>query len=142
VALVLDTSVLLSALDASDPDHGRCAELIAGARENLVVPALVLSELDYWCHERLTPAVWQTFLEDVLAGAYSIQSPTEGDLKRCLELQRDYVDLLVGVVDASLLALLERLGEPKVATLDHRHFAVMRPNHVEALRLLPESPRS
>jgi uncharacterized protein len=138
VALALDTSVLLSALDGSDPDHGRCAELIAGSSENLVVPALVLSELDYWCHERLTAEVWQAFLEDILAGAYSVQGPTEADLRRCLELQRDYADLAVGVVDASLLALVERLGEPKVATLDHRHFATMRPSHIEALKLLPE----
>lgn len=138
MALVLDTSVLLAALDGSDPDHGRCAELIAGSSENLVVPALVLSELDYWCHERLTAVVWQAFLEDILAGAYSVQSPTEADLRRCLKLQRDYADLAVGVVDASLLALVERLGEPKVATLDHRHFATMRPGHIKALKLLPE----
>jgi len=138
VALVLDTSVLLAALDASDPDHGRCAELISGSSENLIVPVLVLSELDYWCHERLTAAVWQAFLEDVLAGAYDVQSPTEADLKRCLELQRDYADLAVGVVDASLLALVERLEESKVATLDHRHFATLRPGHIEALRLLPD----
>lgn len=138
MALVLDTSVLLAALDASDPDHGRCATLISESTENLVVPTLVLSELDYWCHERLTAVVWQAFLEDVLAGAYSVQGPTEADLERCLELQRAYADLAVGVVDSSVLALVERLGEPKVATLDHRHFATMRPSHVEALRLLPE----
>jgi uncharacterized protein len=137
VALILDTSVLLAALDASDPDHGHCAELIAGSSENLVVPALVLSELDYWCHERLPAEVWQAFLE-VLAGAYSVQNPTEEDLKRSLELQRNYSDLAVGVVDASILALVERLEEPKVATLDHRHFATMRPRHVQALQLVPE----
>jgi hypothetical protein len=36
-----------------------------------------------------------------------------------------------------VLALVERLGEPKLATLDHRHFGTMRPRHVEALELLP-----
>jgi hypothetical protein len=36
-----------------------------------------------------------------------------------------------------VLAAVERLGEPKLATLDHRHFSVMRPRHVEALELLP-----
>ncbi len=138
MALVLDTSVLLAALDASDQDHGRCAKLISESTENLVVPTLVLSELDYWCHERLTADVWHAFLEDVLAGAYSVQSPTEADLERCLELQRAYADLAVGVVDASIIALVERLGEAKIATLDHRHFATMRPSHVEALQLLPE----
>ena len=66
MALTLDTSVLLAALDAADPDHGACAELIAEATENLIVPALVLSELDYWCQERLGGAAWLAFLEDLL----------------------------------------------------------------------------
>jgi predicted nucleic acid-binding protein len=137
LALVLDTSVLLAGLDAADPDHGPCAELIDEASENLIVPVLVLAELDYWCQERLTADVWLAFLEDVLAGAYSVESPTFGDLERCHELQMTYADLRVGVVDASVLALAERLRETKLATLDHRHFATMRPRHIEALELLP-----
>jgi uncharacterized protein len=137
LALVLDTSVLLAGLDAADPDHSRCADLILGSEENLVVPALVLSELDYWCHQRLTAAVWLAFLDDLLAGAYRVEAPTYGDLERCREIQETYEDLAVGVVDASLLALVERLGEPKVGTLDHRHFATMRPRHLPALDLLP-----
>jgi len=36
-----------------------------------------------------------------------------------------------------VIALVERLGEKKVATLDHRHFATVRPRHVEALTLRP-----
>lgn len=137
MALVLDTSALLAALDAADPDHEPCARLIADSHEDLTVPALVLGELDYWCHERLTADVWLAFLEDVLGGAYEVVSPTHGDLERCHELQRTYADLKVGVVDASVLAAVERLEEPKLATLDHRHFSVMRPRHVEALELLP-----
>jgi hypothetical protein len=137
MALTLDTSVLLAALDARDPDHEPCAELIAGATENLIVPALVLSELDYWCQERLTGDVWLAFLEDLLGGAYAVESPTQKDLERCHELQRTYADLKVGVVDASVLAVVERLEAPNLATLDHRHFATMRPRHVEALELLP-----
>jgi hypothetical protein len=137
VALVLDTSVLLGALDAADADHEPCAALIAGASEERVVPSLVLSELDYWCHARLTAEVWLTFLADVLDGAYRVEHPTHPDLERCHELQGEYADLGLGVVDASVLALVERLGEPKLATLDHRHFATVRPRHVEALALLP-----
>ncbi len=137
MALILDTGPLLAALDTADPDHKPCAGLISNSREDLIVPELVLSELDYWCHERLTADVWLAFLEDVLRGAYSVQSPTHGDLKRCHELQSTYADLRLGVVDASVLALAERLVEPKLATLDHRHFATVRPAHVEALELLP-----
>jgi hypothetical protein len=137
VALICDTGPLLAALDAADPDHRRCAKLLIEANEDLVVPALVLAELDYWCGRRLPPEAWLVFLDDVLAGVYRVEPPTVEDLARCRELQAQYPDLRLGVVDASVVALAERLGEPKVATLDQRHFRAVRPAHLEGLRILP-----
>jgi predicted nucleic acid-binding protein len=137
MALVLDTGPLLAALDVADPDHDRCAGLLGEADEDLVVPILVLAELDYWCHQRLGASAWITFLEDLLAGSYRLEVATTSDLSRCAEIQRQYDDQALGVVDASVLALVERLGERKLATLDHRHFSVLRPAHVTALDLLP-----
>jgi uncharacterized protein len=137
VALILDTGPLLAALDAADPDHARCAGLISGSTEDLLVPALVLAELDYWCLKRLTLDAWLVVLEDVELGIYIIEPPTAPDLARCRQLQEQYRDLSLGVVDASVVALAERLGEPKIATLDERHFRVARPRHVSALELLP-----
>lgn len=137
MALILDTGPLLAAIDASDPDHGTCAALLTDASEDLVVPMLVLAELDYWCARRLGVGAWLTFLDDVLTGAYRVEAPTHTDLARCRELQDAYADLGLGVVDASVIALAERTGEPKVATLDHRHFGVVRPRHVAALELRP-----
>lgn len=136
--LVLDTGPLLAALDSADPDHEACAALLLSASEDFVVPALVLAELDYWCHERLSGSVWLAFLDDVLGGAYAVEAPTNADLVRCRELQEQYLDRALGVVDASIVALAERLGEEKLATLDRRHFTAVRPSHVPALRLLPE----
>jgi predicted nucleic acid-binding protein len=121
MALICDKGPLLAALDAADPDHERCARLLTDADEDLVVPTLVLAELDYWCARRLPPEAWLIFLDDLLAGVYRVESPTGVDLARCRELQARYADLALGVVDASVVAL-ERLGEPKVATLDQRHF--------------------
>lgn len=135
--LVLDTGPLLAALDAADPDHEKSARLLADAEEDLVVPGLVLAELDYWCHKRLGVEAWLVFLDDLLAGAYRPENPTVADLERCRDLQREYADLGLGVVDASVLVVLERLAEPKLATLDRRHFATVRPGHVEALTLIP-----
>jgi predicted nucleic acid-binding protein len=137
VALILDTGPLLAAFDAADPDHEACAALLTTAEEDLVVPVLVLSELDYWCSQRLGPHVWLAFLDDLLAGVYRLESPTSNDYARCRVVQEQYADLAVGVVDATVLALVERFGEDKLATLDHRHFSALRPAHVEALRLLP-----
>jgi hypothetical protein len=137
MALVIDTGPLLAALDVADPDHEACARLLTEATEDLIVPALVLPELDYWCSRRLSSEAWLIFLDDVIAGAYQVEAPTQQDLERCRELQATYRDLALGVVDASVIALTERLQEPKIATLDRRHFGVVRPQHVEALRIVP-----
>jgi len=87
MALVLDTGPLLAALDAADPDHAACAALLLDSTEDLVVPALVLAELDYWCARRLSTDAWLLFLDDVLAGAYRIEPPTDRDLGRARDIQ-------------------------------------------------------
>ena len=115
----------------------RRARLLRDSREDLVLPTLVLAALDYWCQERLTNDAWLIFLDDLLRGSYRVEHPDLSDLRRARELQATYADLGLGVVDSSIVALTERLGERKLATLDHRHFTVVRPNHVEAFELLP-----
>lgn len=43
----------------------------------------------------------------------------------------------LGTVDASVVAVAERLGITTIATLIHRGFAVVRPAHTTAFELLP-----
>ncbi len=76
-------------------------------------------------------------LTDIRRGSLSLLDPTHDDLDRASQVLDDYADLDVGFVDAAVLAIVERLDEPKLATLDRRHFAAMRPRHIEALELLP-----
>jgi predicted nucleic acid-binding protein len=54
-------------------------------------------------------------------------------------LVETYIDLPLGIVDAAVLAIAERLRLTEIATLDHRHFNIVRPNHVQASTLLPGS---
>jgi hypothetical protein len=137
VALVLDTGPILALLDAGDPAHERCVEMVEGLREDLVVPTCVLVEIDYWAHKLLGAEAWDVFVADIAAGAYRLEPLTLDDLKRAAQLERDYADLDLGLVDASVIALCERLSETKVATLDRRDFSVVRPSHCESLDLLP-----
>ena len=76
-------------------------------------------------------------LRDIQRGAYLLQELDEEDLPRAVQIMERYADLDVGYVDAAILAIVERLGEPKLATLDRKHFGAMRPRHVDALELLP-----
>jgi hypothetical protein len=89
-------------------------------------------------HTRLHAGVFLALLDDILAGAYHVEELQAEDYRRIRELCDRYADADVGFVDAAVLAIVERLNEPKLATLDQRHFRVLRPRHMDALRLLPE----
>jgi uncharacterized protein len=137
MALVLDTGPVLALLDAGDPDHRRCVSMIDAIAEDLVVPGPVLVELDYWVIKLLGHEAWRIFLEDMAGGAYRLLQPDEADLLRAGEIEQAYPKLDLGLVDACVIALCERLGETKVATLDVRDFSVVVPRHCERLTLLP-----
>jgi uncharacterized protein len=137
MALILDTGPIVAALNEADPDHERCAALIART-DDLVVPGAVLVEVDYWLVKLGGPQVWADFVADIGRGAYRVMHATDSNLARAAELELKYQDLGLGFVDASTIALCEQLGETTVATLDRRHFSVVRPRHCSRLTLVPE----
>jgi uncharacterized protein len=138
MALILDTGPLYASLDRSDADHVQCRSLIESIGEPLVIPSPVLVEVDYWIQQRLHPGALVALLGDIEDGAYAVENLVGGDYRRVREVCDRYADADVGFVDAAVLAIVERLEEPKLASLDHRHFAVLRPRHCDALTLLPE----
>ena len=71
------------------------------------------------------------------AGAYRLEQVDYTDMLRVVELEERYSDLGLGMVDACVVAVCERLHETKVATLDRRHFGVVQPRHCRRLRMLP-----
>ncbi len=138
MALVLDTGPLYASLDRRDAAHPACRRLIEQASEPLLIPAPVLVEVDYWVRKYLGVGALVALLDDVSAGAYEVVDLLPDDYRRVREVCDRYADAQVGLVDAAVLAVVERLREPKLATLDHRHFGLLRPRHVDALTLLPE----
>jgi uncharacterized protein len=123
-------------MDVDDADHEACARLLTEVDEELVVPAPVLVELEWLGLSRGIPAR-DAALADVTAGTLLVADLTLEDYARIGELCTVYEDLRLGFVDAAVVAVVERYREPRVATLDHRHFSVVRPRHVRALELLP-----
>lgn len=137
MALVVDTGVLYAAMDRDDRAHDRCRRLLEATGEPLVLPSPILPEVDYWVAKHLGPGAMIALLRDISAGAFVVEDLVAADYERIAQILDKYDDQDVGFVDAAVLAVTERLGERRVATLDHRHFAVLRPRHVEALDLLP-----
>lgn len=138
MALVLDTGVLYAALDQEDPDHAACADLLSGTHEELVIPSPVLVELDYWIRKFASADAWLAFCEDIASGAYTIFGLRSDHVLAAARLEASYADLRLGFVDAAVFVTVEAIGETRLATLDHRHFSVLRTSQGEALNLLPE----
>jgi uncharacterized protein len=137
VALILDSGPLLASIDRRDANYVACRQLIESADEPIVVPGPVLVEVDYFIHTRLHPGVRLTLLDNIVSGTIRIEELIADEYQRVRELCERYADADIGFVDAAVLAIVERLNEPKLATLDHRHFGVLRPRHVDSLTLLP-----
>ena len=135
MALIVDTGPLVALVDATDPDHDRCAQLLQDSAEPRIVPACVLVEVEYLL--RPWPDAFAALLADFDAGALELLDLPTRWLLRSGELVRRYHDLPLGLVDATVVAATEMLGETRVVTLDHRHFGVVRPAHTPALTLVP-----
>jgi uncharacterized protein len=138
--IVCDTAPLVAAALYRDPDHHRCVDLFTGLRlanRQMVLPAPIIAEVGYLLGTRAGAQVEANFLRALSAGDFVPVELTTADYARMAELVEQYADLPLGTSDASVIVLAERLDIDEVATLDHRHFTVVRPRHVKALTLLP-----
>ncbi len=78
------------------------------------------------------------FLDDLAVGAYgTVTGLMPEDIQRMADLVRQYADLPLGGTDASVIAVAERIRTRRVATLDRRHFTVVRPAGGGAFELFP-----
>ncbi len=135
--LVIDTGVLYAAMDRSDAAHRSCRELLEGTDRARVLPAPILPEVDYFVSRHLGAGAMCALLADIRRGVFVVEDLAAPDYERVAQIIDRYADADVGFVDAAVLAVAERLDEDCVATLDRRHFGLLRPRHRESLTLLP-----
>ncbi len=91
------------------------------------MPTLVITEVTYLLGSRLGVDAEVRFLGDLAAGNLIPEPVAPADWLRIAELVARYHDLPLGTVDASVVATAERLAINEVATLDRRHFSVVKP---------------
>ncbi len=134
--LVVDTGVLYAAADDDDQDHAASTALLEAHPGPMLVPVPVIVETAWLVQKRLGPADEARFLRAVAVDFERVDL-IDADWARVAELVDQYGDLDLGLVDASVVAVAERLGVIELATLDRRDFTVVRPRHVDAFTLLP-----
>ena len=103
----------------------------------LVTTALVIAETAYLIGRQLGAAAEARFFRAVADGEIQIETITPAETRRIADLIETYADLGLGGTDASLIVIAERMNVGTLATLDRRHFSVVRPAHTPAFELVP-----
>jgi uncharacterized protein len=135
--LIVDAGPLYAAAATRDKHHRRCVELLSKSAGPLLVPALVMTEAAYLLGDRIGPHAELSLARSARDGELAVEPVLERDWERIEELTEQYLDLPLGIVDASVVALAERHGLDTIATLDHRHFGTVKPRHVGGFTLVP-----
>ena len=94
----------------------------------------MLPEVDYLATSRLGTRVHDLWLADLAAGVFEITWGSDADLVAAQAIAQAHRSLDLGLVDAVVMAVAERL-RADIATLDLRDFGAVRLKH--APRLLP-----
>jgi predicted nucleic acid-binding protein len=134
-----DTSALLAFFNDSDKNYQAVREGIAQAG-HLVVSPCVLTELDYLLATRQGPqaacAAVGYIAGRVAAGRWEVP-----DIGQLLLAGRAVLDDYpqVGLADAMNVVLARQFRTDVIATLDYRHFRMLRPlTPHDSFRLLPD----
>ena len=136
----MDTGAIYAIADHRDAWHERVTRFVRIARrsrEELLVPVSVIPEACYLLHTHLAPKAELTFVRSCVKGEVKVKQLVHDDYGRIARILEKYADARLGFVDASVMALAERLDVTRILTVDRRDFSLFRPEHCEAFELLP-----
>lgn len=137
--MIVDTSALLAYFDANEPAHPAVAAVIESTSEPLVVSPFVIAELDYLLLTRHGTAAEQAALSELGGGAWDLADFGTSRLRAAAAIVTAYADVPIGLTDASLIVLADIYGTDQIATLDRRHFSVLRLPGGAPVRIVPEA---
>jgi hypothetical protein len=137
LTVLADTGALYALVNRSDAWHERTRTWWETNREPILVPVTVIPEATYLIATRLGAAKEAAFVRGLGDREMEIEPLQPEDLTRAADLLTIYVDLPLGFVDASIVAMAERLDVGTLVTTDRRHFAVVRPAHAPRFKLVP-----
>jgi predicted nucleic acid-binding protein len=133
--IVADTGAILALIDKADKHHETLSAIYDVAPHEWILPWAILPEVDYLVATRIGARAEEAFLSDLSEGAFQVEWGRDPDLERARRICRRHRALQLGLVDAVVIAVAERLHAQAVATLDVRHFGAV--TIIGAPRLLP-----
>ena len=136
--VIVDTGIIYALADRSDAWHLRSRTFVEGYKGTLIIPSTVIPEACYLLQAHLSPQAEIAFIKSIVNRSLRLEQVDEDDMNRATELMNTYIDMSIGLVDASVVAVAERLKLSTIMTTDRRHFSVINPKHCTAFTLLPE----
>lgn len=124
--IVVDTGAMLALIDRDDKHHGTVKRIYEAAPDQWVLPWAILPEVDYLLASQIGRRAEEAFVKDLADGLYIVEWGRESDLDAAQQLCHQYRSLALGLVDATVMAVTERLRARAIATLDLRHFGAVR----------------
>ncbi|MBK8435458.1 MAG: PIN domain-containing protein [Austwickia sp.] len=135
--MIVDTSALLAYFDVNEPRHEAVSEVIDSASGPFVVSPYIVAEVDYLVLTRHGSAAEHAVLEELTSGAWELAPMDRGRLAVASRVVARYVDVPIGVADASNIVLAQDYHTTDILTLDRRHFAILRFDDGTSPRVLP-----
>jgi predicted nucleic acid-binding protein len=135
--IILDTSGLLAAIDASQHRHDVARAALERAAPPWILSPFVLAELDYLLSTRVGQPAERALLAEIGREVYRLEAFEAEDIASAERIVGRYSELQIGLADASLVVLANRYGVRDLLTLDERHFRVIRAPGGRPFRLLP-----
>lgn len=137
VTILADTGPLYALVDRKDAWHERVAAWWQSAPRSVLVPVTVLPEVSHLLLTRIGSRAEQAFIRAVADGEFTTESLEPDDIDRAASLMSQYDNLPLGFVDATVIAIAERLAVRGILTTDRKHFSIVQPLHAKRFVLSP-----
>jgi len=134
--IIVATSVLYSLMNNRDKNHKLVKDFfLKNNSVYYILPSTIIPELCYLINTKLGPYFELKFLEEINQN-FNLEPIKDEDIFRIIEILKKYDTLNIGYVDASIVAISERLKINKILTLDRKHFEAIAPRGFDYFDIL------
>jgi predicted nucleic acid-binding protein len=123
---IVDTGAMIALIDRDDKNHEIVKELYDDYEDQWILPWAILPEVDYLLASQVSRRAEETFLKDLTDGGFQVEWGDDEDLESAQRIAHQYRALALGLVDAAVIAVTERLRAKEIVTFDLRHFGAVR----------------
>jgi len=134
--IVLDTSAVIGLMDKNYRKHTLLKKIFTEKENVFILPSTTIGEICYMLNSRFGSKIELVFLQEIIKSSFQLELLKDIDIIRSIEILKKYDTLNIGYVDASIIAVAERLKVNKILTLDRKHFEVVAPRGFDCFDIL------